>query len=153
MAAKIINGIGEILALANQEIGRSEWLEITQERVNAFADATLDHQWIHIDAERAKAESPFKTPIAHGYLTLSLLAYLLDQVIEVKGVKMVINYGLNKLRYPTPVPVGSRLRLALAFGGVEEIKGGVQVSMLTTVELDGSPKPAAVAEVLFRYYA
>lgn len=153
MAARIVNGIAEIVALAGQDLGHSEWLTVDQARVGAFADATLDHQWIHIDPERAKAESPFKQTIAHGYLTLSLLPYLLDQIVEVKGVKMAINYGLNKLRYPSPVPVGSKVRLALTMATVEEIRGGVQCQLDCTVQIEGAEKPALAAEVLFRYYA
>lgn len=152
MARRIVEGIEGLKALAGEHAGSSDWLEITQERVNQFADATLDHQWIHVDPERARTESPFGGPIAHGYLTLSLLPYLLDQVIEVRGVAMAINYGMNRLRYPAPVPVGSRVRLGVTLAGVEEIRGGVQCQLDCQVEVADQAKPALVAEVVFRYY-
>jgi acyl dehydratase len=153
MAQRTIDGLDWVRALVGEELGHSDWLEVSQERVNAFADATLDHQWIHVDLERARAESPFGGPIAHGYLTLSLLPFLLGQVVEVSGVRMAINYGLNRLRYPAPVPVGRRVRLAARLAAVEEIRGGVQCQLDCTVEVEGGAKPGLVAEVLFRYYA
>ncbi len=153
MAKLIIDGLDGAKGLAGRQLGHSDWLEITQERVHAFADATLDHQWIHVDVARARAESPFGGPIAHGYLTLSLLPFLLAQVVEVTGVKATINYGLNRLRYPAPVRVGNRVRLGVTVAGVEEIRGGVQCQLDCTVEVEGGDKPALVAEVLFRYYA
>lgn len=153
MAQRTIDGLDGVRTLVGQELGHSDWLEVSQERVNAFADATLDHQWIHVDLERAKAESSFGGPIAHGYLTLSLLPFLLGQVVEVNGVRMAINYGLNRLRYPAPVPVGCRVRLAARMASIEEIRGGVQCQLDCTIELEGGSKPALVAEVLFRYYA
>ena len=153
MAQRTIDGLDAVRALVGEELGHSDWLEVSQERVNAFADATLDRQWIHVDPERARAESPFGGPIAHGYLTLSLLPFLLGQVVEVSGVRMAINYGLNRLRYPAPVPVGRRVRLAARLAAVEEIRGGVQCQLDCTVEVEGGGKPGLVAEVLFRYYA
>ncbi len=153
VAKTTVNGIQELKALAGKHLGHSDWLEMTQDRVNLFAEATSDHQWIHVDPERAKSESPFGGPIAHGYLTLSLLPFLLDQIIEVRGVAMAINYGLNRLRYPAPVPVGRRVRLDVALGQVEEVRGGIQSLLECTVEVEGSDKPALAAEVLFRYYA
>jgi acyl dehydratase len=153
MAQRTIEGLEGVRALVGQALGHSDWLEVTQDRVNAFADATLDHQWIHVDPERAKAESPFGGPIAHGYLTLSLLPFLLGQVVEVRGVRMAINYGLNRLRFPAPVPVGRRVRLAVTMAAIEEIRGGVQCLIDCTVEVEGGAKPALVAEVVFRYYA
>ncbi len=153
MAKRIIDGLDDVKALAGQRLGPGEWLGITQERVNGFADATLDHQWIHVDVERARAESPFGGPIAHGYLTLSLLPFLLGQLVEVTGIKATINYGLNRLRYPAPVRVGSRVRLGVTVAGVEEIRGGLQCQLDCTVEVEGGDKPALVAEVLFRYSA
>ena len=153
MAQTTASGIDEIKALKGKHLGHSEWLEIDQDRVNAFADATLDHQWIHVDRERAEKESPFGTTIAHGYLTLSLVPHLYHQVLEVKDVKMTINYGLNKLRFPSPVPVGSKVRMGVEVDEVEEVKGGVQCVMKCTTEVDGGDKPAMVAELLFRYYA
>ena len=153
MAKRVIEGLDGIRALAGQRLGPGEWLPITQERVNAFADATLDHQWIHIDVERARAESPFGGPIAHGYLTLALLPHLLWELIEVANVSTTINYGLNRLRYPAPVKVGGRIRLVVSVAAVEEIRGGVQSQLDCVLETEGGDKPALVAEVLFRWYA
>lgn len=119
--------------------------------MNLFADATGDHQWIHIDVERAKS-GPFGGPIAHGYLTLSLTPILLAQVLQVDGVAMGVNYGANKVRFPSPVPVGSKLRLGATLSGVEAVAGGVQVTVEATYEVEGATKPSCVAELLFRYY-
>jgi acyl dehydratase len=152
MAKRTIAGVAGVQALVGEDLGCSGWLEITQERVNLFANATLDHQWIHVDPERARAESPFGGPIAHGYLTLSLLPHLLAETIDVTDVRMAINYGLNRLRYPAPVPVGSRVRLGVRVAAAEEIRGGVQCQLDCTVEVEGGAKPALVAEVVFRYY-
>jgi acyl dehydratase len=130
--------------------GPSSWIEIPQEKINAFADATGDDQWIHIDPERAK-EGPFGTTIGHGYLTLSLLPVMSHEVIPRHG-RMSINYGLNRVRFPSPVPVGSRLRGSFEVGTVEDIEGGAQVTMTATIEREGSEKPVCVAEVVFRHY-
>ncbi len=138
-------------AHVGQHLGYSDWHEITQDQVNRFADATLDHQWIHVDPERAKA-GPFGGPIAHGYLTLSLGPHLLGQVFQVDGTKMGVNYGLNKVRFPSPVPVGAKLRLGATLAGVEDIAGGAQVSVTMSFEVEGQEKPSCVAEVVFRYY-
>jgi acyl dehydratase len=146
-----IDGIDGLKALVGQHIGYSEWHEVTQEQVNLFADATGDHQWIHVDVERAKA-GPFGGPIAHGYLTLSLTPTLLTEVMAVSGISMGVNYGLNKLRFPSPVPVGSKVRAGVELGGVEDTPGGAQVTLNVTYEVEGATKPACVAEVLFRYY-
>jgi acyl dehydratase len=132
-------------------LGYSEYHRVTQEQVNLFADATGDHQWIHIDVERAKS-GPFGGPIAHGYLTLSLAPVLLAQVFQVDGVTMGVNYGTNKVRFPSPVPVGSNLRLGAKLVGVEDVAGGVQVTVEATFEVEGAPKPSCVAELVFRYY-
>ncbi len=132
-------------------LGYSEYHRVTQEQVNLFADATGDHQWIHIDVERAKA-GPFGGPIAHGYLTLSLAPVLLAQVLQVDGVAMGVNYGANKVRFPAPVPVGSNVRIAAVLKGVEDVTGGVQVTVEATFEVEGAAKPSCVAELLFRYY-
>ena len=126
-------------------------MEITQERVNQFADATGDHQWIHIDPERAATESPYGATIAHGYLTLSLTNMFLPSLISVEQISMGINYGVNKIRFPAPVPVGSRIRVGAELSSVDEIKGGVQAVITITVEVEGSPKPACVVESLTRY--
>ena len=142
----------EIKSFVGKEIGVSDWHTVSQHDVNTFADVTHDHQWIHIDAERARKESPYKTTIAHGYFTLSLIPHLMAQVWKVNGVKMGVNYGLNKLRFPAPVPVGSKVRARAKLANVEDVKGGVQVTTEVTIEVDGNDKPAAVAETLSRYY-
>jgi acyl dehydratase len=147
-----IDGISGLEGQVGEHLGYSEWHEITQEQVNLFADATGDHQWIHVDVERAKA-GPFGGPIAHGYLTLSLAPALLSEIMEVSGVSMGINYGLNKLRFPSPVPVGSKLRAGATLAGVEQVSGGVQVTLSVAFEIEGGSKPVCVAEILFRYYA
>jgi acyl dehydratase len=149
----IINGPDELKAKVGEHLGYSPWMEITQERVNLFADATGDHQWIHVDVERAKAESPFGGPIAHGYLTLSLAPSLLPQVVQVKGFPMAVNYGAGKVRFPSPVPVGSSLRIGAVLDSVDDVTGGVQVQMTLTFEVEGAAKPSCVAEVLYRYFS
>jgi len=147
------NGLDELKALAGADLGHTDWLEITQDRVNAFADATSDHQWIHVDAEKAAA-GPFGGTIAHGYLTLSLVVHLMNELLDVRGVSMGINYGLNKVRFPAPVPVGSKVRLAAQVGAVEDAGvNAVQAVVDVTVELAGSEKPACAAQTVFRYYA
>ena len=147
-----IDGINGLEKLVGEHLGYSEWHEVTQEQVNLFADATGDHQWIHVDVERAKA-GPFGGPIAHGYLTLSLAPTLLTEIMHVDGVSMGINYGLNKLRFPSPVPVGSKVRAGATLASVEPVSGGVQVTLNTTFEIEGGTKPVCVAEILFRYYS
>lgn len=147
----IINGIDELKAAVGSHLGYSDWLEVTQERVNLFADATGDHQWIHVDVERAKAESPFGGPIAHGYLTLSLAPSLVPQVVQIKGFSMGVNYGCGKVRFPSPVPVGSKLRVGAELAEVTDVKGGVQIQMTLTFEVEGASKPSCVAEVIYRY--
>lgn len=149
--ATTVNGIAGLKELVGTHLGYSDWLEITQERVNTFADATGDHQWIHVDVERAKA-GPFGGPIAHGYLTLSLGPVLYPQVVQVRGFSMGVNYGANKVRFPSPVPVGSKVRLGVKLAGVEDIAGGVQLTMEFTFEVEGAPKPSCVAEIIFRSY-
>jgi len=135
-----------------ESIGTSDWLEITQDRINAFADTTEDHQWIHVDVERAKA-GPFGGPIAHGFLTLSLAPALVGGLLQVSGIAMGVNYGLNKVRFVSPVPVGSKLRASGLIKEVTEVAGGQQVVLEATFEVDGASKPACVAELVFRYYA
>ena len=147
-----IENIAEIANYAGKEVGVSDWLEVPQERIDQFADATGDRQWIHIDPERAARESPFKTTIAHGFLTLSLLSALARVAISVGGVRMGINYGLNRVRFVSPVPAGAHIRGRFTLGTLEEIKGGVQATWNVTVECEGSEKPCCVAEWLVRYY-
>jgi len=147
-----IEGIAGLTAVAGQHLGYSDWLEITQERVDQFADATGDHQWIHVDPERAK-DGPFGGTIAHGYLTLSLGPLLAPQVMRVSGLSMGVNYGCGKVRFPSPVPVGSRLRLGIELLEVAEIAPGqAQCTYRYTFEVDGAPKPSCVAEVIVRVY-
>jgi acyl dehydratase len=150
--ATIISGIAGLRDYVGQHLGYSDYMEITQERVNQFAEATGDHQWIHVDVERAKAESPFGGPIAHGYLTLSLGPVLAPQVVRVEGVRMGVNYGCDKVRFPSPVPVGAKVRLGLELLEVADITGGAQVKLRFTFECEGADKPSCVAENLLRYY-
>lgn len=151
MSARVIKGIEGLKEAVGQHLGYSEYLEITQDRVNTFADATGDHQWIHVDVEKAK-KGPFGAPIAHGYLTLSLGPSLLPQIYGVEGAVMGVNYGANKIRFPSPVPVGSRLRVGAKLLGVEDIAGGVQMTLEATFEVEGAKKPSCVAELVFRTY-
>jgi len=134
-----------------KHLGYSEWLTITQARINTFADATGDHQWIHVDPERAKS-GPFGACIAHGYLTLSLVNLFLPQLVEVRGIRMGVNYGTDKVRFPAPVRVGSRIRGGGEVIAVEEVKGGVQATIRITVEIEGGDKPACVVDTISRYY-
>jgi acyl dehydratase len=152
MAVNTANGLDEIKALAGKDLGKSAWLEVTQDRVNLFADATDDHQWIHVDTERA-ADGPFGATIAHGYLTLSLVIPLFHDLLEISGVSMSINYGLDKLRFPSPVKVGSKIRIGGVVAQVDDVPGGVQLHVDLTVEIDGQDKPALVARGLYRHYA
>jgi acyl dehydratase len=148
----IIDGIDGLKDKVGEHLGYSDYVEITQEQVNLFADATGDHQWIHVDPERAKKESPFGGPIAHGYLTLSLGPMLAPQVMQVRGISMAVNYGCEKVRFPSPVPVGAKVRLGAELTGVDDIAGGAQVGMKFTFEVEGAPKPSCVADIIFRYY-
>jgi len=147
-----VQGIGALKGLVGQHLGYSDWIRVDQERVNLFADATGDHQWIHVDPERAKS-GPFGTTIAHGYLTLSLIPVLQAQIIQVEGVSMGVNYGCNKVRFPAPVPVGSELRMGATIASLDDFEGGVQVAMDVTLEVKDSAKPSCAAQVVFRYYA
>jgi acyl dehydratase len=147
-----IQGIAGLRDLVGQHLGYSDYVEITQEQVNRFAEATGDHQWIHVDPERAKAESPFGGPIAHGYLTLSLGPALAPQILRVDGIKMGVNYGCEKVRFPSPVAVGAKVRLGAQLDSVDDIAGGAQVMMTFTYECEGAPKPSCVAQIIFRYY-
>jgi acyl dehydratase len=146
-----VSGAEGLKGLVGQHIGYSDWHEVTQEQVNLFADATGDHQWIHVDPERAKA-GPFGGPIAHGYLTLSLGPYFLPRMWRVDGFSMGVNYGCEKVRFPSPVPVGGKLRCGATVDAVDEISGGVSVTMTLTFEVEGASKPSCVAQVVYRYY-
>jgi acyl dehydratase len=148
---KLITSIDDATGLVGSELGVSEWLEIDQKRVNDFADVTGDHQWIHVDVERAKAESPYGAPIAHGFLTLSMIPALSKDNFRVQNAKLVINYGLNKVRFLAAVPVGSRIRVRSELAdAVAKDEGTVDLTVRHTIEIDGSEKPAAVAEMIAR---
>lgn len=147
-----IDGPAELKALAGHEVGVSDWLGISQARIDQFAEATGDHQWIHVDPVAAN-DGPFGATIAHGYLTLSLLPPLMAATCVVTGKKMGVNYGLNNVRFPAPVPVGSRIRLRLGIDTADEVAGdGLQIAWLATIEREGDDKPVCVAEALIRYY-
>lgn len=148
---RIFTSADELQAAVGEQLGHSDWLEIDQKRIDLFAEATGDHQWIHVDPEKAAA-GPFGTTIAHGYLTLSLLPLLVPQVLKVDNVKMGVNYGTNKVRFPAPVPVGSRLRATATLRDVTEVGDGVQVTAAVVVEREGGEKPVCVAESVSRYY-
>jgi acyl dehydratase len=148
---RVFAGVDELRAAKGDQLGASDWVTIDQHRIDKFAEATGDHQWIHVDPQRA-AQGPFGTTIAHGYLTLSLITKLGGQVSRVEGVRMTINYGLNRVRFTAPVPVGSRVRGNFELADVSDVNGGVQVTQLVTVEIEGSEKPACVAESVHRHY-
>ncbi|MET8677435.1 MaoC family dehydratase [Streptomyces sp. NPDC004647] len=148
---RVFASLDELRSAVGEQLGTSDWLEIDQKRIDLFADATGDHQWIHLDPEKAAA-GPFGSTIAHGYLTLSLLPALVPQLMRVEGVQMSINYGANKVRFPSPVPVGSRLRATATIAEVTEVSGGVQLATVVTIEREGGEKPVCVAETLSRFY-
>ena len=145
-------GVARLKERVGEELGLSDWVEVTQERIDQFAAATEDRQWIHIDAARAASESPFKTTIAHGFLTLSLVSVLLRKAIAIDGLRMAINYGVNRVRFVSAVPAGSRVRGRFVLAGVEDAGGGVQATWAVTVERENEQKPACVVEWLVRYY-
>lgn len=148
-----LNSLNDLSAHLGREIGVTDWFPMTQERIQQFADVTGDPQWIHTDVERAKRESPFKTTIAHGFLTLSLLPQFMPQVLKIQGgVRMGINYGLNRLRFPSPVLSGSRIRARFTLQSTKDFGEGLEIVYLVTVEAQGSPKPCCVAEWVVRYY-
>ena len=153
MATTTFDGIDAVRAAVGTHLGFSDWTEITQQRVDQFADATGDHQWIHVDLERARAESPFGGPIAHGYLTLAISNEMLPQIVEVRGVSMGVNYGVDKVRFPAPVPVGARLRAGAELLAVTDVTGGIQTTMRITIEVEDAEKPACVIESLSRFFA
>jgi acyl dehydratase len=153
MPAQVIASREELDSLVGQEVGVSDWFEVSQARINDFAETTEDRQWIHLDVERARAESPYGTTIAHGFLTLSLISHLAAQAVSLRPLfRTGINYGLNRVRFPAAVPAGSRIRARLALQSVEDIPGGIHVIWNVTVEVEGGQKPALVAEWLVRYY-
>jgi acyl dehydratase len=153
MATQTIEGVEALRSLVGQEVGTSDWIEVTQAMIDEFSDITRDKQWIHIDRERARRESPFGTTIAHGFLTLSMLSHLHASAVRVEaGQKMGINYGLNRLRFPNPVRAGSRIRSTSAVRAVDDFQGGVQVTWLLTVHIENEEKPALVAEWVTRLY-
>lgn len=150
---RVIETLAELKQLVGQEIAVSDWVEITQERVNLFADATGDHQWIHVDAERSRRESPFGSTIAHGFLTLSLLPMMMERSIAMRDVRLAVNYGLNKVRFPAPVTIPSRVRGRIRLLAVDDIAGGAQMIWEVTLEREGSDKPVCVAESISRRYS
>ena len=147
----VFNTPADLKTAVGQHLGYSEWLTITQERINQFADATGDHQWIHVDPVRAK-DGPFGACIAHGYLTLSLVNLFLPQIVEVRGIRMGVNYGVDKVRFPAPVRVGARIRGGGELINVEEVKGGVQATIRVTVEIERSDRPGCVVETISRFF-
>ncbi len=149
---RVFTGLDELADASGVELGSTGWTTITQERVNLFADATGDHQWIHVDVERARS-GPFGGTIAHGFLTLSLLPELIGQLLRVEGIQLAVNYGLNRVRFPAPVPVGSRLRASARLAEVTRLAGAVQAVIATTIEVEGGQKPVCVAESITRFYA
>ena len=151
MSATVINGLDDLKSKVGEELGVSDWLEVTQEAIDAFADATGDHQWIHVDPERAK-ETPFGGTIAHGLYTLSLGPRFSYDLFEVQGVAFGLNYGYNKVRYPAPLPVGSKVRMRATLTAADEIPGGLQMTVTQTFEREGGDKPVCVAESVARIY-
>ena len=150
--ATTVNAPADLLQLVGAQLGHSDWLDVPQHDINLFAEATHDHQWIHTDVERAQA-GPFGGPIAHGYLTLSLLIPLWTQILTVDNLGMAVNYGLNKVRFPSPVPAGGKVRMSATLAGAEEVKGGgVQVLVDAVMELQGGDKPVCVAQMVLRFY-
>ena len=147
--AKVVR-VEQLRQLVGKEVAVTDWLAVSQERIDAFAGATEDHQWIHVDRERAAAESPYGTTVAHGFLSLSLLPYLLGQAIEIQGTRLGINYGLNRVRFTGPLPSGSRVRARFRLAAVEDIAKGVQITWDVTVEREGEAKPVLVAEWITR---
>jgi acyl dehydratase len=150
MRPTVLEGVDGVKAAVGRHLGFSGWLEVGLERIDLFADATGDHQWIHVDPERARS-GPFGAPIAHGYLTLSLSNYFLPQIVDVRGFSTGVNYGMNKVRYPAPVRVGSNVRAGAELLSADDLPTGVQTTMLITIEIDGGPKPACVIESVSRY--
>ena len=152
MSKVIINSYEDFLPYVDKELGSSDFVELSQERINQFADATLDHQWIHVNVEKAKTESPFGQTIAHGYLTLSMLPYLWDQIIEVNNIKMLVNYGMDKMRFGQPVVTGSRVRMTTKLHNIQNLRGICKVEIDFKIEIEGQRKPALEGIASFLYY-
>ena len=152
MSKLIVNSYEEFASHLGEKLGESDWLLVDQERINLFADATLDHQWIHVDTERAKVESPYKSTIAHGYLTLSLLPYLWEQVIEVNNIKMLVNYGMDKMRFGLAVVTGSRVRLVASLHNIQNLRGICKAEVAFKIEIENQRKPALEGIASFLYY-
>ena len=152
MEKVIINSYDDFAAYLGKEIGKSDWLLVDQDRINLFADATLDHQWIHVDTERAQRESPYKSTIAHGYLTLSLLPYLWDQIVDVHNIKMLVNYGMDKMRFGQPVITGSRVRMSTKLHNIQNLRGVCKTEVAFKIEIENQRKPALEGIATFLYY-
>ena len=152
MERTIINSYEEFASFEGKQLGVSDWLTVDQPRINAFADATLDHQWIHVDVERAKTDSPYQSTIAHGYLTLSLLPYMWNQIVGVNNLKMMVNYGMDKMRFGQPVLTGNRIRLVANLAKIESLRGICRAYIDFTIEIEGQRKPALTGEAQFLYY-
>ncbi len=152
MSKLVVNSYEEFAAFEGKELGASDWLLIDQERINLFADATLDHQWIHVDTDRAKKESPYQSTIAHGYLTLSLLPYLWSQIIEVNNIKMLVNYGMDKMRFGQAVVTGSRVRMVTKLHAISNLRGICKTEINFKIEIEGQRKPALEGIATFLYY-
>ncbi len=150
MASTVLDGPDDVRAHLGRHLGHSDWIEIDQDRVNLFADATGDHQWIHVDPERA-TKGPFGAPIAHGYLTLSISNLFLPQIVEVRGFSAGVNYGVDKVRFPSPVKVGARIRAGAELTAISEVNGGLQTTIVITIDIEGGTKPACVIESLSRW--
>jgi acyl dehydratase len=154
MPKRILESPEALKALVGQEIAVTDWFNVTQERIQQFADATLDHQWIHVDVERARRESPFKAPIAHGFLTLSLLPHFMHEALEIKqGVRLGVNYGLNRVRFVSPVRAGSNIRARIVLQTLKEVPNGMEAVFNASVEVEDGKKPSCVAEWVVRYYS
>jgi acyl dehydratase len=158
MPPRVVESLESLKSLVGEELGVSDWLLITQERVNAFADTTEDRQWIHLDAGRAKRESPFRSTVAHGFLTLSLISHFMKEAVELRGLRMAINYGLNRVRFTSPVVVGTRIRARFTLKHLKEISGGVEAEYVVTIEPESAnaetaAKPCCVADWVVRYYS
>jgi len=153
MPKRTLDSPEALKALVGQEIAVTDWFNVTQERIQQFADATLDHQWIHVDVDRARRESPFKAPIAHGFLTLSLLPHFMHQALDIRqGVRLGVNYGLNRVRFVSPVRAGSNIRASIVLQSLKDVQDGMEAVFNVTVEVEGGEKPCCVAEWVVRYY-